>query len=168
MAARMSRRRLIAAHGLIGVLLAGHAWCLIMDREYWPFSQYPLYATLARPGAFDYLMLFGVPSGGQPEFAITQKKYIQPFDWVRLNRAFARLEARPDDETQLAAGLQDCWARYDRLRDAGRHRGPALDAIRLYRYAWDHLDPRTSEADAQPDRRILLAEVTSGARREAD
>lgn len=160
--APLSRRRLAVAHLLIIVMFAGYAYCLATDTEYWPFSQYPMYSTVVRPGPSQYLALVAVPAGGQkPEFSIPDDKYIIPFDWVRLARAFERLVEMPDHQRKLEAALRDCWARYDRLRLAGRHRGPPLQAVRLYRMSWDYVDPDTQRTDSEPDHRDLLAEVTA-------
>ncbi len=154
----ISRRRVALVHGLILAMVAGSAFCIVTDTEYWPFSQYPMYSNIERPGPFWFLTLWGVPAdGGKPEISITDDEYIMPFDWVRLNRAFARLEEMPGHQEKMEAALRDCWARYDRLRASGRHHSPPLQGIRLYRYSWNNVDP--SAKLTQPDHRELIAEV---------
>lgn len=157
----MSRRRMTLVYGLIFIAVAGSAFCIVTDTEYWPFSQYPMYSNIEHPGPFNFLMMWGVPAEeGKSEFCITNEDYIIPFDWVRLNRAFTRLDEMLNHQEKLEAGLRDCWARYDRLRAAGIHHGPVLRGVRLYRYAWDYVDPHVKLKDERPDHRVLLAEVT--------
>jgi hypothetical protein len=54
--------------------------------------------------------------------------------------------------------LQDCLKRYEALRSAGRHHGPPLQGMRLYRVDWK-LDPWARNLDS-PDQKKLLFEIS--------
>jgi len=128
------RRRLV--YGLVAVIVAGHAYDLAVDREQWPFSQYPMYAHAARDWSVLVPRLMGVRSDGAGEIALVSDRYLEPFDQARLMQALQTMLQEPDGRTRVAAGLADCLRRYERRRRAGAHDGPALDALRLYHMQW--------------------------------
>ena len=53
--------------------------------------------------------------------------------------------------------LLDTLTRYEQLRLAGRHNGPPLQGLRLYKLGWRR-DNRAENVD-RPDRQELVAEV---------
>jgi len=159
-ATTLSRRRLVVIHVLIAAVLIGHAYCLATDTEYWPFSQYPMYSTLAKRGAYSDLMLVGVTATDPPrQISMTEDKYLLPFDWVRLREALLRLEAQPDHGTRLPEALRECWRRYDVLRRSGRHHSPPLAAVRLSRQTWEEVGPGAPSVDASTAHTALVAGV---------
>ena len=156
----MSHRRLAWIHGLILTVLAGSLYCIAADAEYWPFSQYPMYSTIVRPGAYsDLTLVASTATEPAREFSLTAEKYLIPFDWVRLREALVRLEAQPDHRAKLSEALRGCWQRYDMLRRAGRHHGPPLAAVRLYRQTWEDVAPWMPPGEASAAKTVLVAEV---------
>ena len=164
-ASGMSLRRLWLVHAAVLFIVAPSLACILLDSEYWPFSQYPMYSQMERPGPYATLELFGVDAADPSrEVGLMASRYLEPFDWIRLRQALERLEWKPNRTEALSVALQDCLVRYDALRQARRHRGPALAGLRLYRFAWDELDPRRPETmDDRLAHRTLIAEVKRSA-----
>ena len=157
----ISRSRFLLVHLGLAVLLAGSGFDILAGREHWPFSNYPMYSRIERDRTVTKLHLYGVPEGAATrEFPLLDHRYIQPFDKTRLTSALQQLQRRPDAERQLREAARDVLERYEVLRQAGRHDGPPLQAVRLYRLEW-RLDPRARNVD-QPDGRALLLEVRAG------
>jgi len=108
---------------------------------------------------FSMLRLYGVVQRSPLiEIPLDSNLYLQPFDNSRLSAALEHALR----ENRLEEGVTDCLTRYEGLRRAGRHTGPPLVAMRLYRLTWT-LDTSASNVD-RPDRKDLLTEVP--ARRE--
>lgn len=158
----MPRHRLWTAHAAIAVIVGGSLACIATDREYWPFSQYEMFSYPVATQPYAEIALMAVPAAGGEEFSLRPHKYIKPFDWPRQRVALERLLARPDRDQALPRALADVARRYDLRRS--RHRGPALQAVRFYRFEWDGVDPH-EPSSAEPDRmarRVLLAEWRAG------
>lgn len=156
----MSGRRVAAVHAAIAVLVVGSFWCIALEREYWPLSNYPMYSEI-RPAGLTRLRLYGITATaeGSREFILAKPEEIWPFEMSRVILAFQRLlTAQPLDRPRIARALQDCWRRYEGRRAARRHAGPVLTGIRLYRIGWNPLPPSAPRPN-QPDYRELLAET---------
>ncbi len=159
------RRRDGLVYSLFLILVGGHAVEIargsgVLAPEHWPFSAYPMYAgvasgrTLVTPG------LFGVPAAHpEDEIALTDPRYLVPFDRSRLAGALARLSMSRDPDA-LRDALKDCLVRYERLRTLGRHAGPRLRAVRLYRLRWP-LDPAGAPEPRAPTKELRLAETAA-------
>jgi hypothetical protein len=76
---------------------------------------------------------------------------------VHLRLILSEFHADPQRHPLLRTALQDCLARYEDLRRSGRHNGPALVGVRLYRLRW-RLDRWARNVD-RPDSRTLILEV---------
>ena len=153
----MSRQRILVVYALNALILGGSLFDLSRDKEHWPFSQYPMYAQTEKSRSLTILRLFGVTQQGA-EIPLTDIRYLQPFDDSRLPEALNRIaKKRP---LQLKTAVRDCLVRYEALRRAGRHDGPPLRAMRLYRVYWV-LDPWAPNID-HPDRKDFLVEVQEG------
>jgi hypothetical protein len=154
----MSTRRLLLVHSVLALLVGGSLYALVTGREYWPFSPYAMYSEAERARSLSRLWLFGVSaSAPHEEISLHASKYIRPFYKSRLIPALERIARDPRRETGLREALQDCLRRYEKLRLAGRHEGPPLRGVRLYRMQWE-LDPWARNVD-EPSRRTLIAEV---------
>ncbi len=156
----MSAARRGVAHAAIAVVAGVSLACIATDREYWPFSPYPMFAELVPTQPYAEVVLVGVRREDGAEFSLRPHKYIRPFDWSRQRVALEQLLERPDGGAAVARALADCARRYEVRRV--RHHGPALSAIRVYRLEWHHVNPRNSasvDVD-RVDRRVLLAELT--------
>lgn len=125
-------RRLAVVNTFVGFVLAASLWCIYRNEEYWPFSQYSMYAGLQEPRA-EVFELRGIGSMG--EFALSEE-HIAPFDPGRLELAFIRLRTRPGGDALVSTALHDCLDRYERNRLARRHDGPPLFGLRAYDTLW--------------------------------
>lgn len=153
----MSKPRLLVVYALGAVIFGGALSDLVRDTEHWPFSPYPMFSEISVSKTYSALRLYGVVQRSPLiEMQLDSNRYLQPFDNSRLASALdqALQEGRLDEE------VTDCLTRYEALRRAGRHDGPSLVAMRLYRVTWT-LDPSASNID-RPDRRDLLTEVAPG------
>lgn len=160
----MSKQRILVLHGVIALLIIASLYVIVSDREYWPFSQYPMYSMLVKPkDSLEGLRLFGVTQE-EPhhEIPVRDYQYLQPFArgrmYLALEWIYIKSARNPEKRQQmLNEALLDSLKRYEELRLAGRHDGPPLQGMRLYGVHW-RLDARAKNVD-QPDNRILLAEV---------
>lgn len=155
----MARERLLTIHAFLGFLLIGSLIDIVFDREHWPFSQYGMYSETATSNSLDTLRLFGVPRDGSAEVPLYEYRYIRPFDNSRMHWALESIVESGRVSGGARDAVADCLRRYEDLRKSGRHDGPALRAMRLYRLHWT-LDPELRNVDT-PDRRELIAEVTT-------
>jgi hypothetical protein len=148
-------------HLIIGLITAGSLFDIVTDSEHWPFSQYPMYASIPqdnREHTLSLARLFGVLKGDvSREIPLVKYEYIYPFDQNRLQGALVTRGGPEDRDQVLTTALRDCLIRYEALRQAGRHDGPALQGVRLYRLFW-RLDQAPWNVD-EPDRRQLILEV---------
>jgi len=155
----MGRERLLTIHAFLGFLLVGSLIDIVFDREHWPFSQYGMYSETATSNSLDTLRLFGVPRDGSAEIALYDYRYIRPFDKSRMRWALESMVESGKGSGRAREAVADCLRRYEDLRKAGRHDGPPLRAMRLYRLHWT-LDPELRNVDT-PDRRELIVEVAA-------
>jgi GT2 family glycosyltransferase len=154
----MSLRRLVLAATLITATAFGSLYDIATDREHWPFSPYAMFSYAEQQPTLRVLRLFGV-TGDTPsaEFPLLDSRFIQPFDQCRLATALAGTYYNVARRPSIPVMLGDVLERYERLRLAGLHDGPPLQAIRLYELEWT-LDPHAANLSS-PDRRQQLAEV---------
>ena len=140
------------------MLLVASAYDILRGREHWPFSCYPMYSRVELEPTMTQFRIFGV-SAEDPdrELILQDRRFLEPFDNSRLGQALKRIGAGDNPEAGLRVALTDCLQRYEALRSAGRHDGPPLRALRLYRLTWV-LDPRAANRE-RPDTRLLIAEV---------
>jgi hypothetical protein len=155
----LNRGRVCFVYLIIAVLVGGSLYDLARDSEHWPFSQYGMYSEVQRDPSLSVMRLFGVTRGKSQEIPMLRFDYVQPLDQSRLRWAFEDMNYRPNREQRMRTALSDCLVRYELLRQAGRHQGPPLEGIRLYRVYWQ-LDPWARNAD-QPNRKELLFEVSA-------
>ena len=156
-----SPRRTLLVNSWILVLIGGSFVELVLDppyaREHWPFSQYQMYSELHPEPTIAAIRLFGVlAADARQEMPLVENEHIQPFDNSRLWVSLTSMHRAPNREALLGAALGDCLGRYEDLRRAGRHDGPPLQGVRLYRLLW-RADPPVP--NAEPFSRELLYEV---------
>jgi glycosyltransferase involved in cell wall biosynthesis len=158
----MSMWRLIVAHAVILLLIAGSAYDIITGREHWPFSPYPMFSSVERSRTLDSLLLTGVAADpNTAEIPLRDAAFILPFDQCRLNTAMQRARSSVDAGARLHAMLEDCLARYEAQRLRGAHDGPPLRAVRLYDAHWT-LAAGADNAN-RPDSTRLIDEVAAAA-----
>jgi hypothetical protein len=152
--AAMSRPRVLVVYALGVVILGGTLSDRVRETEHWPFSAYPMFSDVSRSKTLSMLRLYGVVQRSPlVEIQLDSSAYLQPFDNSRVADALADALQK----NRLDEGVNDCLQRYEALRRAGRHDGPPLVAMRLYRVTWT-VEDSASNID-RPDRKDLLSEV---------
>src|SRR5688500_17723530 len=95
----MTRFRAGAASCLIAAVLAGSLAAVVLEREMWPFSHYPMYSQ-PRSERVDVRYVQGRGSGDW--FDLTDR-YVAPFKRSILLTAFRRSKGRAETEKTLHA-----------------------------------------------------------------
>ena len=158
----MSRQRLFLIHAALIVLIVGHLYDIIQDREHWPFSQYQMFAFLQTERSLTRTELYGVTQeDSHQEFPLRQVS--RDFGGVRETESLRNIsrsqEIKPEERQQMLDGaLLDALSKYEYGRLAGRHDGPPLQGVRLYEATWQLDDPAKSIVDP-PDQQKLIHEV---------
>jgi hypothetical protein len=155
----MSRRQLVFAHVVIGILIIGSYFTYAFDREYWPFSPYPMYSFIYDKNVYASVRLYGV-TRAEREVLLRNFDYVQPFSPVALEEALAKTSSKYDSkrgERALDRALRDRLMSYEDLRRAGLHDGPPLQGVRLYEETW-----QLGTSGGEASRRQLVAEVKRG------
>lgn len=148
-----STRKLFVSAGLILFTLAS-AYATLRKFEIFPILRYPMYSEIMEPGPMSYDYIYGVEAAHGTEFPLQDPEYIAPFDRLRLRTALVQME---DDDARVRA-LQDVLTRYETARQAGKHDGPALRELRVYRETWENFGPDFVPG-TPPDRRELVLVV---------
>ena len=154
----LSGLRISLIYLLLGAIAWGSFFCIFTGAERWPFSRYSMYSQIAKSYSLTEYRLYGVTQG-EPgtEFPLTEYSYTQPFDNSRLDSSFDQLHSHHGRPQEMRVALWDFLSRYETLREQGRHHGPPLRALRLYKVYWT-LDPVASNVEP-PGREELVAEV---------
>lgn len=154
----MTTPRFWFVNALLVSILAGSLVSIVTRNEYWPFSPYPMFAHRHRVPLLTRRRLYGVTDAAAGrEIPLRDFAYLQPLDVSRLGVGLERLDRGRAPNERLHRAIGDCLRRYEKRRVAGRHDGPPLQGIRLYRVTWK-LDPEVRNLD-HPDRRILVDTV---------
>ncbi len=138
--------------GIIGIQLV---YTVAKLPEAWPFSNYPMFSKAnARTTATNY-PLQGVTSDGQT-FEISTRKHLEPFNVAKLRIGLGGLVRIPDSTRRsesIANALAYLDQVYERNRLAGRHDGPAITELRLFRQSFDWTS--TPIPDVEPTNEFL-------------
>jgi hypothetical protein len=150
----VSRRRRLLVYAVIAVILVGHAYDIVRQQEHWPFSNYPMWARLSKDWHVQAVVPVGVTDDpARPEVELSDPAYFAPMPLHFQRLTFTSLR-RPSARRDKV--LDDYLRRYEQLRRADQHSGPALVGVRLYERYWD-MNTRANNA-ATPDRTTLLYE----------
>jgi hypothetical protein len=153
----MTLRRRVFVHLVIFSIVAGSLYDIATSQEHWPFSDYPMFASIHRKHALDnWYRVFGVTPDGR-EVAIRRYDELWPLDQSRLPLGVRRIVQTPGSEARVQAALEDILRRYEARRVARQHGGPRIDGVRLYSLSWD-LEPYGANID-RPRSKTLIAEV---------
>jgi len=146
---------------------------LFRQADGWLFENFSLFSALAKPtdgvrqgeGAERRLdestywaprdtrySIYGVRQGDGTELRLDESAYWAPLDLIRI-RAALQLVARASkaDEARLLDALME---RYRLNAERGRHGGPPLESIRIYRVTYDW----TAGVDHPTSTRTLVTE----------
>lgn len=152
---RISKSRRTLVNLMLFGLLGGSAYEIGTRGEHWPFSSYPMFSKTRKEARVVHYALVAVPQSGAEAFPLYQSKHIHPFLWYRQRAAFKRMLEKPDGKAAAKEGLADTMARYERGRQQGRHEGPPLRALRLYRVEWS-IDPDAPDLVRKEERSFIV------------
>jgi hypothetical protein len=140
-------------HALIVLIAGGLVACIVLDREVWPLSNYPMYSELYR-GSFIRIRLFGVVDGN--EVPLTRYRYWVPLWSTRMAKALKAFDGMREDPTRSARVLEGLAHRYEERRTRGLHDGPPISALRAYELTWTIRSGAVNRSE--PDSRRLIGE----------
>lgn len=149
-------RRAFVNLTLLG-LLTGSAYEIGTRGEHWPFSSYPMFSKTRREARVVHYALQAVPQDGSAAFPLYKSKHIHPFLWYRQRAAFKQMLEKGKGIAAVEKGLADTMERYEHGRQIGRHDGPPLRSLRLYRVDWS-IDPYAADL-IKHEKRAFVAEV---------
>jgi len=96
--------------------------------------------------------IYGVRHGDGTELRLDESAYWAPLDLIRIRAALAQVaRASKDDEARFLEALRE---RYRLNAERGRHSGPPLESIRIYRVTYDW----TAGVDHPTSKRTLVME----------
>jgi hypothetical protein len=147
----MTGRRRLVANGVLLAILLGSAAAIVTGKELWPFSPYPMFSSLRGGPSLGSLWFRGVLADGT-EVQLPGSRAFHPLRLAQLTAALERLSG-----DRLEEALLDLLTRYGVRRRAGRHDGPPLKGLRLYRMTFA-FDPDPAGRD-RPISRELVAEA---------
>ena len=161
--APMNPWRVRLVYAVVGVVVLGHLHEIVRQQEHWPFTNYDMWARVTRDWHVRQVMPFGVTDEPAPrEVDLRDPKFFAPMPALYQRLNFQRAATRTNVRDVM---LADYLRRYDQLRRARKHDGPALKALRLYEWYWT-MDVNATNA-ASPDRKTLLYEFPAPATRPA-
>lgn len=140
---------------LVGLLIAS-AYEISVRGEHWPFSSYPMFSKTRTEGRVEHYALLAVPENGSEAFPLYESKYIYPFLWYRQRAALRRMLDGPGGTEAVKTGLADTLERYEYNRQKGRHDGPVLRSLQLYRVDWS-VEPNAPDFVQSEDRDFIAA-----------
>jgi hypothetical protein len=157
----MSQQRLFLIHAALILLIFGHLYDIVQDREHWPFSKYEMFSRAQTERSLTRMELYGVmQEDSHQEFPLRQ---VGGFGGVRETQSLRYIsysqKIKPKERPQmLNDALLDALSKYESERLAGEHDGPPLQGTRLYEATWQLDSPTKSIADP-PDQKKLIYEV---------
>jgi hypothetical protein len=149
----MTRWQLTVANCVVFALVGVQVADIALQREDWPFSNYPMYAG-EQTAELRWMRLYGVAQA--EEVRLVPDQYLRPFDDLRMHNWLGVL-ARGGHDTETRRALQDLYRLYEAGRRAGEHHGPPVQALRLYRERW-RIEPGLANK-AAPEERELIYEL---------
>ena len=157
----MSQQRLLLINAALFLLIFGHLYDIVQDREHWPFSKYEMFSRASEP-SLTQMDLYGVmQEDSHQEFPLRQVS--SSFGGIAEKQSLRRISYSKKIKTKerpqmLNDALLDALSKYESERLAGKHDGPPLQGIRLYEATWQLDDPAKSIVDP-PDQQKLIHEV---------
>ena len=146
----MSSSRRLAVNLFVALFLCGSAISVITQRDFWPFSNYPMFAAL-QPPEVRVLEVVGIRAGDSEEVPLAPSRRTSIVAGARYRMTLDRLLAY-GSELELHDYLQDVARRYEGARADER---PTFQAVRLYRTQWRAV-PDESPPVRRIGRRLLL------------
>ena len=113
------------------IILLGQTVDVLISREHWPFSHFPMYTGIQTQDYFRY-RVDGVLEDGS-DVSLTQ--YFVPLSPGKIQAVVANY-GRRDPEEHVRRCAKEYFDWYCRSRELGRHEGPEIKAARIYRLDW--------------------------------
>lgn len=165
----MPKHRVYLLSVVTVLFVAGSFYDIITNQEHWPLSNYPMFSgnkAEKHGDGINALWLYGVAQEEpHQEIAMTNNSYFKPVSSSKLKKALRKANKKRNPEKrerELHGVVSDSLDRYEAGRQAGRHDGPPIQALRLYAMEWE-IDDQAFEARGEdvdePDQRELLIEV---------
>lgn len=130
----MSRSRTYIVYALLTALVGGHLYDIALRQEHWPFSNYPMFATVMNSelNTYQIVCLTTVPGGGEREVPFDGRAIpaLPPYKFQNTLRRYDT--GSKADPAKLRRLLADYLETYEARRKAGLHDGPAVHGLRLY------------------------------------
>jgi hypothetical protein len=122
-----------------------------LQLEHWPFSNYPMYSGI-QPTRLSWVRVAGIVHGS--EFWLSDSQ-IRPFAHDRISHALNRhVSSGPNWQARADDALAGILRLYEAGRQTGRHAGPPLLGVRLYRLAWA-LNPSLANQPARESKELI-------------
>jgi hypothetical protein len=151
-----ARRRAVVSTALLA-FVGIHAYENLVASEHWPFCSYPMYSWVENRGSgVTSFRVSGLLPNGE-ELRLQSAAYLFPFDQARFADSFREIQGTPDHTARSQAALASFLAVYEQRRREGKHDGPELHHMRVYRTKHT-LDPLARNL-LVPEERELIAEV---------
>jgi hypothetical protein len=147
----MSPHRKRVVNLAMAFFVTGSAVALIAQRDFWPFSHYPMFAAL-QPPELEFLEVVGVDATNTDEISLAPSRRTSIVGGTRY-RTTLDLLTQHGTEAEIRAYLTQAARRYEGTQSGSG----ALRAVRLYKSHW-----RATPAENPPARRVdrqLLAEL---------
>jgi hypothetical protein len=125
---------------------------LFRQADGWLFENFSLFSAVSKSTRDTRYSIYGVRQGDGTELRLDESAYWTPLDLIRIRAALALVaRASKDDERRLLEALRE---RYRLNAQRGRHGGPPLESIRIYRVTYDW----TAGLDHPTSKRTLVME----------
>jgi hypothetical protein len=147
----------------ISLMIGAHLLAIAVKFDDWPLSYYGMFSTIARRDA-GFPLLYGVTAEGH-EVVLPLHSHFAPFNRTMLGNSLRKLDQaarrtrKKRNPQQVTPAIESLLALYELNRERGRHAGPEIVAMRLYRCKFQ-LDPQLANLEA-PEHREFVCEVTS-------
>ena len=148
----VSPHRKLVVNLCVAIFLTGSAVALITQRDFWPFSHYPMFAALQGP-EMEMLEVVGIAAKDAEEIPLAPSRRHSIIAGARYRVTLSRLIGN-GTESDTREYLASVAREYEHARSGDK---TPLEAVRLYRSRWQAVP-----GDDPPARRIgrqLLAEL---------
>jgi hypothetical protein len=139
--APMPRWRVWLVLSLAIVLIVGHAYDIIVQREHWPFSYYPMYGRVQKKRQLKVPALYGkMQQGKRAKGQRITRSYVPQLSEARIRNiliaAWGRDGSARTAHRSVAAILHDYIKLYESRRIAGLHDGPPMVEAQFVVITW--------------------------------
>jgi len=143
---------------VITIITLGALGPAVLVREFWPFSNYKLYAELKKDMSLQLLSFYGV-HGDNEIYLGGKEKYFYPLFNYHMHNNLSYSLKEVDGIYKVKKKLFSLLNWYEFRRLQGYHDGPKLDGLRLYKVKWSN-DIEFKNIFS-PEKIKLIAEVRS-------